>query len=140
MVWPEFATGFYLDSDRAMRVQLTHLTAATDAALLTGAPRSAQSDGSTHYYNSAYLFSPSGELLDTYDKIRLLPFAEYRPFGMPALSSLNSDYPDEFTAGSRTTIFSIARARFGVMLCFVATYPTYTRQLARNGAQFFFNL
>jgi apolipoprotein N-acyltransferase len=140
IVWPEFASGFYLDSDRAMRVQLTHLTAATDAALLTGAPRSTQSDGITHYYNSAYLFSPSGELLDTYDKIRLLPFAEYRPFGMQSLTSRNSDYPEEFTAGSRETIFSIPRARFGVMICFEATYPTYARRLARNGAQFLVNI
>src|SRR5260370_38229224 len=116
MVWPEFASGFYLESDRAIRVQLTHLTAATDAALLTGAPRSAQSYGSTHYYNSAYLFSPSGELLDTYDKIRLLPFAEYRPFGMRSLTSRNSDYPEEFTAGVRGTIFSFPRARLGLMI------------------------
>lgn len=140
IVWPEFASGFYLDSDRAMRMQLTHLAAATEAALLTGAPRSAQSDGSTHYYNSAYLFSPSGELLDTYDKIRLLPFAEYRPFGMQSLSGRNSDYPEEFTTGSRATIFSIPRARFGVMICFEATYPTYARRLARNGAQFLVNI
>jgi apolipoprotein N-acyltransferase len=140
IIWPEFASGFYLDSDRAMRVQLTHLTAATDAALLTGAPRSDQPDGSIHYYNSAYLFSPSGELLDTYDKIRLLPFAEYRPFGMRSLMSRNSDYPAEFTAGSRATIFSIPRARFGVVICFEATYPTYARRLARNGAQFLVNI
>src|SRR6266436_5493348 len=140
IVWPEFASGFYLDSDRAMRVQLTRLTAATDAALLTGAPRSDQPDGSIHYYNSAYLFSPSGELLDTYDKIRLLPFAEYRPFGMRSLMSRNSDYPAEFTAGSRATIFSIPRARFGVVICFEATYPTYARRLARNGAQFLVNI
>jgi apolipoprotein N-acyltransferase len=140
IVWPEFASGFYLDSDRAMRAQLTRLAAATDAALLTGAPRSATSDGSTYYYNSAYLFSPTGELLDTYDKIRLLPFAEYRPFGMQSLASRNSDYPEEFTAGSRATIFSIARARFGVMICFEATYPTYARRLTRNGAQFLVNI
>ena len=140
IVWPEFASGFYLDSDRAMRMQVTRLAAATDAALLTGAPRSAKSDGSTYYYNSAYLFSPTGWLLDTYDKIRLLPFAEYRPFGMQSLASRNSDYPEEFTAGSRTTVFSIARARFGVMICFEATYPTYPRQLARNGAQFLVNI
>jgi apolipoprotein N-acyltransferase len=140
IVWPEFASGFYLDSDRTMRVQLTHLTAATDAALLTGGPRSTQSDGSKHYYNSAYLFSPSGELLDTYDKIRLLPFAEYRPFGMQSLTSRKSDYPEEFTAGSRATIFSIPRARFGVMICFEATYPTYARRLAGSGAQFLVNI
>jgi apolipoprotein N-acyltransferase len=140
IVWPEFASGFYLDSDQVMRVQLTQITAATNAALLTGAPRSAQLDGSAHYYNSAYLFSPSGELLDTYDKIRLLPFAEYRPFGMPSLSSRKSDYPEEFTAGSRSTIFSISRGRFGVVICFEATYPTYPRRLARNGAQFLVNI
>jgi apolipoprotein N-acyltransferase len=140
IVWPEFASGFYLDSDRLMRMQLTHLTVATDAALLTGAPRSAQSDGSTHYYNSAYLFSPSGKLLDTYDKIRLLPFAEYRPFGMRSLTSRNSDYPEEFTAGGRETIFSIPRARFGVVICFEATYPTYARRLTQNGAQFLVNI
>src|SRR5260370_5410307 len=32
IVWPEFASGFYLDSDRSMRIQCTRLAAATDAA------------------------------------------------------------------------------------------------------------
>src|SRR5260370_12522784 len=59
---------------------------------------------------------------------------------MHSLTSRNSDYPEEFTAGSRATIFSIARARFGVMICFEATYPTYGRRLTREGAQFLVNI
>jgi apolipoprotein N-acyltransferase len=137
IIWPEFASGSYIDADPATRLQLSSITRAEDIPLLLGAPRMSDAN---QYYNSAYLLDPGGRILDTYDKMRLLPFAEYHPLGVSSFINRSSDVPEEFTAGTRATIFSIPKAHFGVMICYEATYPGYARNLTRRGAQFLINI
>jgi apolipoprotein N-acyltransferase len=137
IIWPEFAVGLYIDQDPTTRLELSRLTRAIDIPLLLGAPRMTDTN---RYYNSAYLIAPGGEVVDTYDKMRLLPFAEYHPLGLPSFIDRGSDVPEEFTAGTRATIFSIPKGRFGVMICYEATYPGYARNLTRRGAQFLVNM
>ena len=137
VVWPEFASGLYVEQDPMARLELSRLSRSINTALLLGAPRISESG---EYFNSAFLLAPGGMVLNSYDKMRLLPFAEYHPLGLPSFISHDSDMPAGFTAGTRSTIFSLPRARFGVMICFEATYPEYARSLARGGAQFLVNL
>ena len=140
VVWPEFAVGFYLDREPPLYGQLSQFTKTMNAALLLGAPRVEKTETGEQYYNSAYLLAPGGTVLDVYDKIRLLPFAEYRPLALPSLISHNSEYPSDFTAGSRSTIFSLPQGNFGVLICYEATYPYLARRLVQEGAQFFVNI
>jgi apolipoprotein N-acyltransferase len=137
VVWPEFASGLYVEQDPMARLELSRLSRSIDTPLLLGAPRISESG---QYFNSAFLLAPGGTVLDSYDKMRLLPFAEYHTLGLPSFVSRSSDMPAEFTAGRRSTIFTIPGARFGVMICFEATYPEYARRLTRGGAQFLVNL
>ena len=137
IIWPEFASGLYIDQDPAVRLELSTLTRSIGIPLLLGAPRMTDTN---RYYNSAYLVAPGGKVVDTYDKMRLLPFAEYHPLGFPSFINRSSDMPEEFTAGTRPTIFSIPKARFGVVICYEATYPGYARNLTRRGAQFLVNM
>src|SRR5262249_27801187 len=141
VVWPEFAVGFYLDREPLLRAQLGQLAQRINASLLLGAPRMEKAGTGTHYYNSAYLIAPTGKLVDVYDKIRLIPFAEYRPFMLPALQNHRPEYPSEFTAGKRATVFPLApTGAFGVMICYEATYPYLARRLVQAGAQFLVNI
>jgi apolipoprotein N-acyltransferase len=140
IVWPEFAVGFYLDREPPLHGQLSRFTKAMNAALLLGAPRVENSETGERYYNSAYLLAPDGTVLDVYDKIHLLPFAEYRPLALPSLVPHNAEHPSDFTAGNRSTIFSLPQGSFGVLICYEATYPYLARRLVQNGAQFLVNL
>jgi apolipoprotein N-acyltransferase len=145
IVWPEFAVGFYLDREPLLRAQLGRLTHRVKAPLLLGAPRMEDSAEGKRYYNSAYLIAPGGEILDVYDKIRLIPFAEYRPLVLPALLDHSPEQPNEFTAGKRSTIFSFPpkgapKGAFGAMICYEATYPYLARRLVWDGAQFLVNI
>jgi apolipoprotein N-acyltransferase len=140
VVWPEFAVGFYLDREPPLYGQLSQFTKAMNAALLLGAPRGENTETGERYYNSAYLLAPGGTVLGVYDKIRLLPFAEYRPLALPSLVPHNSEHPSDFTAGSRSTIFSLPQGNFGVLICYEATYPYLARRLVQNGAQFLVNI
>jgi len=140
VVWPEFAVGFYLDRESLLQAQLGQFTRRLNTALLLGAPRLEESEAGRRYYNSAYLISPNGQPLDVYDKMRLLPFAEYRPLALPALLKHSPEYPSEFTMGKRATVFSLPQGTFGVMICYEATYPHLARRLVRGGAQFLVNI
>jgi apolipoprotein N-acyltransferase len=141
VVWPEFAVGFYLDGEPLLRAQLGQLAQKINASLLLGAPRMEESETGTRYYNSAYLISPTGELADVYDKIRLIPFAEYRPLTLPIPHTHSREYPSEFTAGKRATVFPLPpKGAFGVMICYEVTYPYLARHLVRDGAQFLINI
>jgi len=140
VVWPEFAVGFYLDREPLLHAQLGRLTQRIKASLLLGAPRMEEAEAGNHYYNSTYFMAPGGKLLDTYDKRRLVPFAEYRPLRLPALLNHSPEHPSEFTAGSRSTVFALPQGPFGVLICFEATYPQLARHLVQGGAQFLVNL
>lgn len=140
IVWPEFALGFYLDKEPPLRVVLNQLTQQLNAPLLLGAPRGEETSNGRRFYNSAYLLAPGGAILDVYDKVRLLPFAEAWPSFLPTLLEQRPEAPTDFTAGDRFTIFSLPKGKFGVLICYEATYPALARRLVHEGAHFLVNI
>jgi apolipoprotein N-acyltransferase len=140
VIWPEFALGFYLDHEPLLQAQLGQFTARVDAPLLVGAPRREVSDTTTRVYNSAYLISRTGEILFTYDKQRLIPFAEYLPPAFLLLRAGRTEGPNDFAPGARATIFSLPGASFGTLICYEVTYPYLVRSLVLKGAHFLVNL
>lgn len=140
IIWPEFAISFYLDKEPLLGAQLGQFAQMLQSPLLLGAPRLEETTDGPRYYNSAYLFSATGDLVDIYDKLRLVPFAEFRPFSLPSLLRHSPDAPSEFTPGTRETIFSLPSGVFGVTICYEAAYPSLTRHLTRSGAQFLVNI
>jgi apolipoprotein N-acyltransferase len=73
-VWPENAVSFYIDHESGLRDQLGEVARTARAGLLLGSPRL---EGGGRAHNSAYLIGGDGQLRGTYDKRRLVPFAEY---------------------------------------------------------------
>lgn len=140
VIWPEFALGFYLNQEPSLRVLLNQLTHQLNAPLLLGAPRAESGDKRRLFYNSAYLLAPGGAILDVYDKMRLLPFAESWPSFFPSVLAHRPETPTEFTAGSRATVFSLPQGQFGVLICYEATYPVLARRLVQEGAHFLVNI
>ncbi len=144
IVWPEFAVGFYLDREPLLYAQLQSFAQGMNAPLLLGAPRMEQTNNTMSIYNSAYLVPPqfpNDASPQVYDKIRLIPFVEYRPFALPALMQPQTpEYPTEFTPGEQFTVFSTAKGTFGVMICYEATHLHLARRLVKDGAQFLINI
>ena len=88
LVWPESAFPFVLSRDPQM---LARIGAALPkgSVLLTGAARVQEDDGSkplsllrtAHFLNAIQAVSSEGEILGSADKVHLVPFGEYIPFG-----------------------------------------------------------
>ena len=140
VIWPEFALHFSLNKEIALHAQLSRFVQRLGVPLLVGAPRVETGPSENQFYNSAYLLAANGKLDTVYDKIRLVPFAEYQPFSLPTLFAHTPDTPSTFTPGQASTIFRLPTSLFGTTICYEATYASFTRNLVRNGAQFLVNI
>ena len=139
IIWPESAVvedpfGINL----WLRRKIQKVLKETGAYLLTGAPYSSRGKD----YNSAFLISPSYELLNRYDKMHLVPAGEYFPIWRHSrlLEQLLQEAGD-FTPGERYTIFEISgRARFAALICFEGIFGDLTRRFVVQGADFLINI
>jgi apolipoprotein N-acyltransferase len=104
----------------------------------------AGSDGERRIdYNASILFSPSGERIETYHKIRLVPFTEHFPWKeqLPGLYALLMRFDVHlWEPGSRRVVFRIPGAAFSTPICFEDAFPGEVRQLVRAGAGAIVNL
>ena len=133
IVWPENAVDLYLDREPMLRAELGAVAGLAREGLLMGAPRLG-SDGRAH--NSAYLLGPDGGVVGTYDKQRLVPFAEYDPFGSPSSGA----EPAAYAPGPTTGPLATATMRLGTVICYEALFPRLVRQLVRQGAELLVNI
>jgi apolipoprotein N-acyltransferase len=98
--------------------------------VIYGSPRKEEEN----YYNSAWMYNEHGSLVDTYDKIKLTPFAEFLPydtlFGNFDAFKLLSFY----TPGDAFNTFEINENKIGVQICFETYFPEISINQAKNGA------
>jgi len=84
LVWPESAFPFILTEDPQALAAIGDAlppgtTLVTGAARIGEAPASAGSAPHPGFYNSILVIGRGGIILDTYDKVHLVPFGEYLP-------------------------------------------------------------
>jgi apolipoprotein N-acyltransferase len=141
IVWPESPAPFFI-SDRNFRVALSDIARASNAYVIVGSLGSAgMSRGTPKLFNSAALITPSGDWTAQYDKIHLVPFGEYVPFG-PLLGfadKLTKEVGD-FVPGGHRIPFNVGNFKAGVFICYESVFPGEIRLFARNGANVFINI
>jgi len=140
IIWPETSFPDYLelgDNDKDLKEYIQK----NGTPLLLGSIRL---EGA-HYFNSAILFSRTGDILGDYDKIHLVPFGEYIPLRrfLPFLGRLLPI--EDFTAGKDYKIFSIHGSQcslmnFGVLICFEDIFGSLASRFVRSGADFLVNI
>jgi apolipoprotein N-acyltransferase len=80
IIWPETSVPF-LFGDRPDALAALGAAVGEDQRLLAGIVRAqAVGNGGTDYYNSIVVIDGTGEIVDAFDKVRLVPFGEYLPF------------------------------------------------------------
>jgi len=90
----------------------------------------------TDAYNTAYLYNENGEITDSYNKVKLTPFAEFLPynviFGKMSMFRLIRYY----TPGKNYNIFNVKGVPVGTQICFETYFPEVSSELTANGAGF----
>ena len=141
VVWPESAVPAPLLWNEECRQALTKLFTKIKTALLVGsidyrmAPvKTKTSDYQS--YNSALFFDRNGQLINTYDKIRIVPFGEFVPMSeyFPWLVDW-IDIGRNLDAGREYTLFPFQEgAVIGMNICYEDIFPDISRRMVQGGA------
>lgn len=157
IIWPETSVPGFLEEERDLLNRVRDLAVRTKTPLLVGSPRDDRSGGE-RYYNSVYLISGDGMIVDIYDKIHLVPFGEYLPLkGVFAFVEKFAKNPiGDFRPGEKYTVFKltaeksimgrseswrmIKKVKFSSLICFEDIFPEISRRFVKDGALFLVNM
>ena len=143
VVWPEAAAPAHLRIEKPYQRFVGDVARRLGCHLLTGSPEYRWDSLTSAYesYNSAFFFDPSGRILDSYDKIHLVPVSERFPWEdiFPALREIEVG-GSHFMPGDRYTVFRFDEEAFSVLICFESIFPDMSRKFVRNGARFLVNI
>lgn len=141
VIWPESFTPFLLTVPSPEMEKIKTLAQEGKTYLLIGGMDWQFQGQDYHYFNSAFLISPRGEIVDKYYKVQLVPFGEYvpKPFFF-ARHLVEGAGGGGIERGRQFTIFHHPRANFGVMICYESIFPNIARYLVKGGADFLVNI
>jgi apolipoprotein N-acyltransferase len=135
IIWPETAFPAYLWLEPQLFGRVIDFVKEIKQPLLMGLVTLERGS----LYNSAILFSKTGEPAEVYHKIHLVPFGEYIPL-RKMLPFLETIVPiGDFAAGKAYTVFK-EPAPFSVLICFEDTVPELSRGFVLNGARCLVNI
>ncbi|MGI9391381.1 MAG: apolipoprotein N-acyltransferase [Boseongicola sp.] len=127
VIWPETAIPYRLDRAGALLAQIA--AAADGVDVITGINRS--ENGRNH--NSLISIGSNGQPSEIYDKVHLVPFGEYIPFGQLAralgLGSLAARDGYGFSPGKSVRLIDTPLGRALPLICYEAIFPQHGRAL-----------
>ncbi len=143
VVWPEAAAPAHLRVDKKYRLYVGEIARKLDSFLLTGAPeyRYNEKRGKYNSYNSAFLFSPQGRIIEYYDKIYLVPVSERMPWEHIFTFLQEIDIGgSHFIPGTRYPVFRMGEESFSTLICFESIFPELSSEFVKRGARFLVNI
>ena len=136
IIWPEVAVTSFLANNSYDRIRYQNKL--SGAYLITGIPERKTIDGINQNFNSSIILKPDGSF-DTYQKIFLVPFAEYVPFFKNWITKMNQfDDIGSFYPGSEYKIFNINDFKASILICYDSSSPNIVETMVDNGAEMIF--
>jgi apolipoprotein N-acyltransferase len=136
VVWPENAMTFFIAEEPLYRAAIASVLSEFGATLVAGAPYATDSSGIYEYFNSAFVLGPNGTLTGRYDKVQLLPFAEYFPLQSVDLLNRNFGRVRQFSPGDRAQLLATPAGRGGVLICNETMFGSLASARVAGGAEF----
>ena len=127
IIWPETSiTTFYENLPKDFPAWLQEILSDSSSYLITGMPTKKFENNKIKYFNSAVVFNNEGQLIDKYDKIKLVPFGEFIPFSkyFSFISVLVGE--SEFNSGKdKNTFFIKGIGKVKLLICYEAIFPGF---------------
>jgi len=136
IIWTETAILSSPATSPWIKKKLLSITTQLNSYLLVGAPHMIEGN----YYNSAFLISNNGQIINRYDKIHLVPFGEMIP-GEELFPLLRKTFPQAgiYSHGKEYTVFN-EPGRFCTLICYEGIFGDLTRRFVKKGAEFIVNI
>jgi apolipoprotein N-acyltransferase len=133
VVWPESSVGIDPDTEPLAAEALSSAARAAGVPMLVGANRDR---GGNNYLVVMLEVSPSGEIVDQYQKTHLVPFGEYVPARdllgwIPMLDQV----PRDALAGDEPKVFDVAGGRVATVLSFEGDFGSLVRDRIDRGGR-----
>jgi apolipoprotein N-acyltransferase len=87
------------------------------------------------FYNSAWYFDEQANLVDSYNKIGLTPFAEFLPYEFIFDNFASFKLLRFYKRGEDPGVFEINGDNLGVQICFETYFSDISNSQVKNGAQ-----
>ena len=144
IIFPETASPVYLTkkTKNDIKTFLVDYTNENSKAILIGGLtyEYGEKNEEDNYYNSAFLISPN-ETIQSYNKIRCVPFVERLPYEEKLKFIKKIDYGQGgYSVGKNYTVFNYNNKKFSAYICFESIFPTHVSAFVKNGAQFLVNI
>jgi apolipoprotein N-acyltransferase len=148
LIWPEAAVPKLLRYDKNTFEALTNLAGSHQVWMIVGADDAEPRHNSSNprdadYYNSSFLISPQGELVNRYRKRALVIFGEYIPLvrWLPFVKWF-TPIQGGFTSGDHAIPFELTdlRVKTSVLICFEDIFPHLAREYAEEDTDFLVNI
>jgi apolipoprotein N-acyltransferase len=148
MIWPEAAIPEMLRYDKETHDAVTGLARSNKVWMIVGSDdmepsRHPTAEEDRDFFNSSFLISPSGELMERYTKRNLVIFGEYIPLlrWLPFLQYV-TPIKGGFTAGNKVVPFAMPglNVNVSVLICFEDTFPHLVREYVSDDTDFLVNL
>ena len=141
IVWPESAAPFFVREEPRLAARIGALAREARAGLIVGSPALEREGDRLHYLNSAFFFTPTGDLGPRSDKLHLVPFGEYVPLAalLPFVHKMVAGIGD-FVPGAKYVTFPTGKGDAGVLVCFEGIFPELARGYIRQGSRFLVNI
>lgn len=143
LIWPESAVPGMVRYDREMNGPITSLARDHKVWMIINSDDAEATTTDTNYFNSAFLISPDGQLMDDYKKQHLVIFGEYVPLAnaLPFLKWL-TPITGGFTPGDGPVSFNLTdyRVQTSVLICYEDTFPQLARKAVGPDTDFLVNL
>ncbi len=142
VVWPETAIPASLLYNEQCYVALRSMSAEIKTQLIAGTinyrfPPVANGTGELpRSFNSCIYFDKNGDVIDSYDKIHLVPFGEYVPFEayIPRLNDWIG-MGRSLSEGREYTVMAVQnKAHIGINICYEDIFPEISRRMVLEGA------
>jgi apolipoprotein N-acyltransferase len=146
LLWPESAIPKLLRYEKSTFEAVTGLARKHKLWMIVGAddaePRKDQR-GKADYFNSSFLISPDGELMQGYKKRSLVIFGEYIPLErwLPFMKFF-TPIPGGFTSGDHPVQFELANlgVKASPLICFEDVFPQLGREATEPDTDFLVNM